>query len=92
MKTRVHVLICGKVQGVWYRASTKQKADELGLTGWVKNTADGNVEAVFEGEKAVIDEMIAWCWIGPPSSRVSDVKMLPFHSDENYTDFFVLYR
>ncbi len=92
MKTRVHVLICGKVQGVWYRASTKQKADELGLTGWVKNTADGNVEAVFEGEKAVIDEMIAWCWIGPPSARVSDVKMLPFHSDENYTDFFVLYR
>ena len=92
MKTRVHVLICGKVQGVWYRASTKQKADGLGLTGWVKNTADGNVEAVFEGEKTVIDEMIAWCWIGPPSARVSDVKMLPFHSDENYTDFFVLYR
>ena len=78
MKTRVHVVISGQVQGVWYRASTKQKADELGLTGWVKNTADGNVEAVFEGDESVVDEMIAWCRIGPPPARVSDVKMLLF--------------
>jgi acylphosphatase len=92
MKTRVHVLISGKVQGVWYRASTKKKADELGILGWVRNTPEGNVEAVFEGEKAVIDEMIAWCWIGPPMARVTDIRMLPFHSDEQYTSFIVLYR
>jgi acylphosphatase len=92
MKTRVHVLISGKVQGVWYRASTKQKADELGLTGWVKNTADGSVEAVFEGEKTLIDEMIAWCWIGPQRAKVTDIKMLPSHSNENYTSFVVLYK
>ncbi|MFA5103006.1 MAG: acylphosphatase [Candidatus Thermoplasmatota archaeon] len=92
MKTRVHVLISGRVQGVWYRASTKQKADELGVTGWVRNTPEGNVEAVFEGEKTRIDEMIAWCWIGPPMANVTDVKMLPFHSDETYTSFVVLYR
>jgi len=92
MKTRVHVLISGKVQGVWYRASTKQKADELGLTGWVKNTVDGNVEAVFEGEKIRIDAMIAWCWVGPPMARVTDVKMLPTHRDEKGIGFVVLYK
>jgi len=92
MKARVHVLISGKVQGVWYRASTKQKADELGLTGWVKNTAEGNVEAVFEGEKTRIDEMITWCWTGPPRAQVSDIKILPAHQDENYTSFAVLYK
>jgi acylphosphatase len=92
MKTRVHVLISGKVQGVWYRASTKQKADELVLTGWVKNTADGNVEAVFEGEKEDIDAMIAWCWIGPPMARVTDVKMLPTYRDEKCIGFVVLYK
>jgi acylphosphatase len=92
MKTRVHVAISGRVQGVWYRASTKQKADELGISGWAKNTAEGNVEAVFEGEKAKIDEMIAWCWIGPPLARVSDVKIVPSHSEEKYTGFVVLYK
>ena len=92
MKTRVHVIISGRVQGVWYRTSTKQKADELGILGWAKNTSDGNVEAVFEGEKAVVDEMIAWCWIGPQRAKVTDIKMLPWHSDERYTDFVVLYK
>jgi acylphosphatase len=92
MKTRVHVIISGRVQGVWFRTSTKQKADDLGISGWAKNTAEGNVEAVFEGEKAKIDEMIAWCWIGPPLARVSDVKIVPSHSEETYTGFVVLYK
>jgi acylphosphatase len=92
MKTRVHVVISGRVQGVWYRASTKQKADELGISGWAKNTDDGNVEAVFEGDNAKIDEMIAWCWIGPPLARVSDVKIVPSYSDEKCTGFVVLYK
>jgi acylphosphatase len=92
MKTRVHVLISGRVQGVWYRASTKQKADELGLTGWVKNTAEGNVEAVFEGEKARVDEMITWCWTGPPRAQVTDIKILPSHHEETFTSFVVLYK
>lgn len=92
MKTRVHVIISGKVQGVWYRASTKQKADELGIFGWVRNMADGNVEAVFEGEKESLDEMIAWCWIGPGRAQVSDIKMVPLKSDEVFSGFVVLYR
>ena len=92
MKTRIHVIISGKVQGVWYRASTKQKADELGIFGWVRNMANGNVEAVFEGEKESLDEMIAWCWIGPARAQVSDIKMVPLKSDEVFSGFVVLYR
>ena len=90
MKTRVHVVISGQVQGVWYRASAKQKAEELGLTGWVKNTVDGNVEAVFEGEKALVDEMIAWCWKGPPLARVADVKITRTPVDGTLIGFDVL--
>ena len=73
MKTNVHVIISGRVQGVWFRASTKQKAEQLGLTGWVRNTSDGCVEAVFEGEEDQVKEMIKWCYQGPPLSKVEQV-------------------
>ena len=71
MKINVHVIISGCVQGVWYRASTKQKAEQLGITGWVKNTIEGGVEAVFEGEKKNIEKAIKFCSRGPPKSKVS---------------------
>jgi acylphosphatase len=76
MRTRVHVIISGRVQGVWYRASTKQKAEELGVSGWVKNTGDGNVEAEFEGDESAVHAMIAWCRRGPPLAKVADVKIV----------------
>ena len=75
MKINVHVIISGRVQGVWYRASTKQKAEQLGITGWVKNTIEGGVEAVFEGEEKIIEDMIKWCYNGPPNAMVKDVKV-----------------
>ena len=73
MKTRVHVVISGRVQGVFFRANTGAKADELGLTGWVKNTPDGNVEAVFEGEEGAVEEMLSWCHKGPALAKVTKV-------------------
>lgn len=73
MKTSVHVLISGRVQGVWFRANTKEKAQELGLTGWVRNTSDGKVEAVFEGEEEIVKKMIAWCHHGPPMAEVEKI-------------------
>jgi acylphosphatase len=90
MKTQVHVVISGHVQGVWYRAGTRQKAEELGLTGWVKNTANGNVEAVFEGDESAVHEMIAWCRIGPLLAKVTDVKIIQKRVDEEFTGFTVL--
>ena len=73
MKSNVHVIISGRVQGVWFRTSTKEKAKELGLTGWVRNTLNGDVEAVFEGEEEIIKKMINWCNSGPPMARVKNV-------------------
>ena len=90
MKTQLHVIISGRVQGVWYRASTKQKAEELGLTGWVKNTADGNVEAIFEGEESTVNEMIAWCRVGPPLAQVDDVKIIRKRVSGEFTGFTIL--
>ena len=89
MALQVHVVISGRVQGVWYRASTKQKAEELGLRGWVKNTQEGNVEAVFEGSEAAIDEMIAWCWKGPALAHVTNVNVIEKHQGNQYSDFTV---
>ncbi|HEC81547.1 MAG TPA: acylphosphatase [Thermoplasmatales archaeon] len=75
MRKRAHVTISGRVQGVWFRASTKDKAEQLGLHGWVKNTNDGKVEAVFEGEENAINEMIKWCHHGPPLAKVENVEV-----------------
>jgi acylphosphatase len=73
MDIRAHVFISGRVQGVFYRASTKNMAEQLGLKGWVRNTSDGVVEAVFEGEETAVKDMISWCHKGPRSAEVSDV-------------------
>ncbi len=73
MDIRAHVFISGCVQGVFYRASTKNMAEQLGLKGWVRNISDGLVEAVFEGEENAVKDMISWCHKGPRSAEVSDV-------------------
>ena len=72
-KVRAELQIHGRVQGVFYRQSTKETAVRLGLTGWVRNCPDGSVEAVFEGEKPAVDQAVEWCRKGPPSARVTDV-------------------
>lgn len=72
-RKRVHVYISGRVQGVFYRANTRRKADELGIDGWVRNLDDGRVEAVFEGPPEAIESMIEWCHTGSPAAEVSDV-------------------
>ena len=73
----MHVTIEGKVQGVWYRAWTLNAAQKLGLCGWVRNKANGDVEAVFCGEEAKVGEMIKECWQGSPASNVVAVKARP---------------
>ena len=70
---RAHVFVSGKVQGVGYRMSTEEVANELELSGWVRNFPDGQVEAVFEGTKQVVEEMIAWCRQGNPPAVVENV-------------------
>ena len=67
--------IYGKVQGVWFRAHTKDMADKLGIKGWVRNVPDGSVEAVFEGDDESVEKIIEWCHRGPPLARVEGVEV-----------------
>ena len=73
-KARVHVMVNGRVKGVFFRAETCEAARRVGVTGWVCNTPDGRVEAVFEGDTADVDEMIQWCRMGSAAARVEHVE------------------
>jgi acylphosphatase len=72
---RAHVIISGYVQGVWFRASTRDEATRIGVAGWVRNLPDGGVEALFEGEKKKVEEIIGWCHKGPSGAQVSNVEI-----------------
>ena len=71
--TAIRVRIYGRVQGVWFRSWTVKAATALGLAGWVRNRADGSVEALFVGPPADVETMIAQCREGPPAARVDEV-------------------
>lgn len=75
MQKHFNILISGKVQGVFFRASAKQKADELGLYGFVRNEKNNRVYLEVEGEEAAIKKFIDWCYIGPPDSLVEKVEI-----------------
>ena len=75
-KRRVHVWITGRVQGVFFRAYTRDAAQLIGVTGWVRNLPDGRVEAVFEGVSDKVEKMIEWCREGSPMSRIERVDLL----------------
>ena len=70
-----HVRIYGRVQGVFFRAWTREQADKLGVTGWVRNCPDGRVEAHVEGQSASVEQMITLLRHGPPSAVVEDVRL-----------------
>lgn len=72
-RVRSHVLVSGRVQGVGYRAATYKMAIHLQLNGWVRNLADGRVEAVFEGDRETVEAMLQWCWQGSPLAIVQAV-------------------
>ncbi len=77
---RRRVVIHGRVQGVFFRGSTADRAREVGVTGWVRNRPDGTVEAVFEGSAAKVEEMVRYCREGPPwarGERVEEFEELP---------------
>ncbi len=81
--TRAQLIIKGLVQGVYYRAFTRDTATQLGLRGWVRNLSDGSVEAMFEGYRDDIEKAIAHCRSGPPGARVDriDVKWADYQGD-----------
>jgi acylphosphatase len=88
---RVHVWIKGRVQGVCFRAYTQEVAEQLGLTGWVRNLPDGRVEAVFEGEEAKVRDMVKWCHGGPSYARVTEVTVVEEEYKEEFHQFSLRY-
>jgi acylphosphatase len=90
-ETRAHVFVSGKVQGVYYRASTRDAAQEKGVKGWVKNLDDGRVEAVFEGEEDAIKAMVEWCHKGSHRAEVEDVEVEWDEATREFDGFEVRY-
>lgn len=86
---RAHVFIKGRVQGVSFRYYTKREAEHQRIKGWVRNLMDGRVEAVFEGPKERVDEIVAWCHEGPPAAHVEVVDVTWEPRLEGLSDFRV---
>lgn len=76
MTGRVQVRATGRVQGVFFRQSAREQAERLGLSGWVRNLPDGSVEALFEGERPLVEQAVAWCRQGPPRARVDELVVM----------------
>jgi acylphosphatase len=84
---KVRVRVCGRVQGVWFRASTVDKARELGVNGYVRNLPNGDVEFVAAGDDRQVDALVDWARHGPPLAHVDDLTVEPLESDEEFRGF-----
>lgn len=87
---RLYAIISGRVQGVFFRVNTRNKANELGLNGWVKNRWDGKVEVVCEGAKEKIDRMLEWLKKGPKYAKVVNVEHFFDIKEEGFQDFNIV--
>jgi acylphosphatase len=86
------VIIHGWVQGVYFRAYTRDQARSLGLSGWVRNRRDGTVEAYFEGDREKVEQMVAWCHRGSPSSQVERVEVFYGPPKGEFDSFLIRYN
>lgn len=82
-------MIRGRVQGVWFRESTREEAERLGVRGWVRNAPDGSVEAVAEGPRDAVDRLVAWCRRGPSAARVEGVDVTSERATGEFEGFEV---
>ena len=90
-KTRVHLFILGRVQGVFFRENTKKKAKELKLTGWVRNLEDKRVEILAEGEKENIEDLIEWIKKGSFLAKVENIEINWQDYKKEFKDFQIIY-
>lgn len=88
---KVRAIVSGRVQGVWYRAHTREKAVELGIAGFVRNLPDGTVEIVAQGEEGQVEALMDWARVGPPMAEVTEVRARDMAEDEEYGSFEVLH-
>lgn len=88
---RAHVFIEGRVQGVYFRSYTQDVAERNNVTGWVRNLYDDRVEAVFEGEKELVEKVIDWCRHGPPGAHVTEISVTWQPYTGEFSSFAVRY-
>ncbi len=88
---KVHAIVTGRVQGVFFRKYTQEQADKLKLAGWVRNLPDGSVETVFQGEKKTVEQMLAWLYKGSPHSQVTGVLSNEEKPADEFTEFTIRY-
>lgn len=88
---RAHLKVKGRVQGVFFRAHTQETAEHFELTGWVRNTPDGAVEIIAEGEENNLNSFVEWCHKGPPSAMVSAVECQYSNSSGEFSSFRIKY-
>jgi acylphosphatase len=86
-RERRHLVVHGRVQGVWFRGATLERAERAGVDGWVRNLPDGSVEAVFEGPAEAVEELVAFCRRGPRGARVERVEERPAGAAEGLRGF-----
>jgi len=86
-KVRFHIFVSGRVQGIFFRENTKKKAQKLRITGWVRNLPDGRVEAVLEGEKDKIEELVNWARKGPGFAKVDGLEVMPEECQGEFDNF-----
>ena len=91
MKVQAHVFVSGRVQGVFFRQETREQATKLNVTGWVRNTYDDRVEAVFAGEKESVDRLIEFCRRGPLYAQVTSVEVVWEKFVGEFKDFRIRY-
>ena len=87
----LHVTIYGIVQGVWFRANTREQAQRLGVSGWVRNTPGGAVEVHIQGDDGAVDALLAWCRKGPSGARVEKILADEGEPEEGIRGFRILY-
>ncbi|UCH23766.1 MAG: acylphosphatase [Deltaproteobacteria bacterium] len=88
---RAHVIIAGRVQGVFFRLETQRAAERYGVSGWVRNKRDGTVEAVFEGDQTRVDSILKWCQQGSPAAAVERVDLTWEEHTGEYPGFEITY-
>jgi acylphosphatase len=86
-KTRAHIFVSGRVQGVFFRQNTKQQAQKLAVKGWVRNLEDGRVEGVFEGKEQAVKTLVEYCHHGPSAARVDSVEVNYENCSGEFADF-----
>ena len=90
-QARIRIIVYGDVQGVFFRAGTVSEAKKLGLTGWVRNSDDGSVELVAEGERKQLEKLLEWCAHGPAGASVSKVEHKWADATGEFADFGIRY-